>query len=111
MSDTVLVAIIGGSFVLVTTIVQAVAVRINSRQHGNSLERLDRIENAQTRVATVATELLEHREKSQEYRDLQTTRHEQNVERLQVIDSHIDAVNGHVRALDERVKHLEGDHP
>lgn len=106
MSDTVAVALIAGAFTLATVLVQVFGVRINSRQHGAAVERLKRIEDSQIKVAT---ELLEHREGSQQYRDLQTTRHEQNVERLGQIVSHIDAVDTHVQAVDDRVKHLEGD--
>lgn len=115
MSDAALVATISGGFVLATAVVQIVAVRINSRQHGASAERLERIEDSQKKTAT---ELLDHREKSQEYRDLQTTRHEENVgclakidQHLEKVNGHLEKVNGHVKALDKRVKHLEGDHP
>ncbi len=99
MSDLVMVAVIGGSFGLLTVAVQVFGVRINTKQHGDSVDRLERIEQAQM---TVAKELLEHREGSLEYRQLQTSRHEQNVNRLNLIDAHVKAVDG-------RVQHLEGD--
>lgn len=106
MSDAVTVAIVAGGFTLATVLVQVFGVRINSRQHGDSMVRLERIEQAQIKAAS---ELLEHREGSQTYREVQADRHDQNVKSLKQIVSRIDAVDAHVKAVDERVKHLEGD--
>lgn len=45
MSENVVLAIIGGAVTLAVTVIQIAGIRLNSKQHGESAAKLDRIDS------------------------------------------------------------------